>query len=166
MLFSVSCFKLSILCLLSLLRPTLAQKQVSPGQTKQFQPVAVNTLPETSYLGNQRVKPVQEVKPQTETTSQSRQAVATRALENKPDKPKDLMYSAWRQSVLKPAVEFSNSIDANRVKLKNGGKFQEGEIYVLKDNIGRERKMTFTGGRLVDSPASQGNKTTGMYNFV
>ena len=51
-------------------------------------------------------------------------------------------------------------IDGARVELKGGGKFEQGQIYLVKNKQGQEKKMIWTGKQLVElkeseSPATQ-----------
>ena len=46
-------------------------------------------------------------------------------------------------------------IEGARVELKGGGKFEEGQIYVVKNKSGQEKKMIWTGGELVELKAKE-----------
>ena len=45
-----------------------------------------------------------------------------------------------------------NTFDPSQVKLNGGGTYREGEIYLVKNKTGEEKKMVFTSGRLVETP--------------
>ena len=63
--------------------------------------------------------------------------------------------------------DFAAVIDGEKVELKGGGRFEQGQIYMVKNKQGQKKKMIWTGKQLIEMkesiPAATQQQGTCMY---